>query len=328
MFEEWFEAAKGLLNIYKNLAKLKMEGKENTDEYNLLLSLLEDASKAEKGKIDKIKFDTNTKINIYNSISSHIKNNGDLDNCDLLTKNDAIVCARIFNITEALDFIPIISQELSSSNDSLADSIAALMLREKQKAVRFDHFFQTYVSFNFIYIINLAIDNTDDKNIKDYLIKLLFSSIYINPTYENYFKKANAIFKPINISEYLNEVVDKDYKKEEVMQEILYNLIDISIEELEAELNKKDEDLNDSLNCYIHIKNLSHVFGKLISLMDESIVNKVEEKIKDIISQKETDANERIVNDVLKMFEYAKVIISKYNNKKERKYGKISKETN
>ena len=52
MFANWYESAKSLLNLYRKLAELKIEGKDNTEEYYLILSLLENAIRYENKKIE------------------------------------------------------------------------------------------------------------------------------------------------------------------------------------------------------------------------------------------------------------------------------------
>lgn len=328
MFEKWYESSKTLLNLYKKLALLRIDGKENTDEFNLILSLLESSIKFEKDKIEKIDFNDETLCELYEMILKAINVDNPLTVMEMLSNNNALIYARMYNIAEAIDYNPNNLRADDMPKDTLVELIASLYIEQDEKDSRFSHYFQSYVGFNIIYIINLAIESTKDNKVREFLIKLLYSSIYVNPIYEEYFKKSMVVSKPINISIYLFELISNSYSKEEIMDDIMYNLVDFTIDEIEMELNKKDTDLIDETNHFEYIKNLTSIMGKLISLMDTSVVDQVETKIKEIIDNKGRSDNLRIVNEVMYMLSKSRSIIAKYNKERELKYGKTTEETN
>lgn len=328
MFDKWYESAKSLLNLYKKLTELKIEGRENTEEYNLILSLLESAIKFENEKIEKINFTDENLCDLYELILEHISGDNPLTISDMLTDDDALIYARIHNIAEDIDYNRRESKTENIPCNSIYESIASLIVEQDEKDTKFIHAFQCYTGFNIIYIINLAISYIKDKETKKFLTKLLFASIYVNPTYEEYFKNAMTISKPINISLYLSHLINEKYSKEELMHDIMYNLVDFTTHEIEMEINKKDSDLLDKNEYFEYVKNLTNVMGKLISMLDTSIIDTVEEKIKKIIESKTRDDNIRIVNEIVYMFDVARNIIKKCAKERELIYGKITEETN
>lgn len=325
MFANWYESAKSLLNLYRKLAELKIEGKDNTEEYYLILSLLENAIRYENAKIEKINFNDETLLKLYELILEHISIDNPININRLLTEDDSLIYIRMHNIGEDIDYN---KRDYDYPDGNFLENLFSLVLKQDEIDTKFNHAFQSYVGFNIIYVINKAINYIKDNETRDFLIKLLFSSIYINPTYEEFFKRTMDISMPINISIYLSSLISEDYSHKQLMDDIMYNLVEFTVDEIETELNKRDVDLLDKNNYFEYVKNLTNIMGKLISLLDVSIVDKVEEKIKDIIEKKTRNDNVRIRNEIISMFDGARKIIKNCHRERELRYGKITEETN
>lgn len=328
MFDKWYESAKTLLNLYKKLTELKIEGKDKTEEYSVVVSLLESAIRFENDKIEKIDFNDENLGDLYELILEHINVDKPLTINDTLTNDDILIYTRMHNIAEDIDYNKRDSKAKDIPKNNLNEIIASLIIETDERETKFSHAFQSYAGFNIIYIINQAIKSTKNQDTREFLIRLLFSSIYVNPIYEEFFKKSKSISQPINISLYLSVLIEDDYSKDNLMEDIMYNIIDYTIKEIEIEINKKDIDLLDKNEYYEYIKNLTNIIGKLISLLDTSIVDTVEERIKNVINSKERTDNIRIVNEIMYMFDSARSIIKKCAKERKLKYGKTTKETN
>lgn len=326
MLKEWLESAKAIYQMYRIIANHKINKTDDSEEYNLVLSLLEDGVKFERQKIDALSFTPETIDKMYEEISSY---------CDLSTKTinpniyfddeEYISISRIYNIVESIDAEISKVEYPTNTNNSIEMLIEQLSLFEDYKGKKFEEFYMSHIAINYIYVLSLAEASSLNDKTRSFIIRLMYYSIFLVPSYEKNFIFTKRIAEPISMADYgkyldcLNEV-----EKESYIEDFI---IELTYQSMDKILELNDYDLTDEETYFIYVKDMIENLARLISLKDPEEVDNIAKHYEKHLNEKNTTNRIRIANEIEHMLNAAKKIIENKNKAKRLGYGITNKET-
>lgn len=328
MLKECFESSKALYRMYKVLANHTINRTQNSEEYKLVLSLLEDAIKFEQQKIDALTFTPETIRVFYNEIESYCYQNSNIkdesDTYQRVQDEAGIIAARMDNIINDINVE--ISRTEKPTGNNFFEMLPQMIAYNDYINKKINTFYLKYQPINEIYVLSIAHENALDNETREFLIHLMYILIFTTPSYEEIFKTSKTIRKPISLSDYIFEL--EFYDKEKGTTTIEYLLIE-KIKRIEEEIIKlKDIDLSIKKTYFNYVKDMIEYLSCLICFKDLEQIDMLKEEFDESIVEVDSTERIRILNDVNYLFEAAKRIMENKNKEKSLNYGSSNKETN
>ncbi|MCX4364440.1 MAG: hypothetical protein OSJ70_01515 [Bacilli bacterium] len=278
-----FEIA--IKKMYLKLADLEYEKKQDTEEYQNIFSLLENARKIEKKKFASIYIDET----VYDQMLGYLtKDNARSDILSLLENQDFIEGIRLNNILSiiAMQNNAFISEEDFNFPINGADLKEEFINRQYRDA------YESGITSNSIFVINQDIDKLPDDELRRYFIYLKYFNIYISPTYECSFINSGKILPLINIQH--NKYQVPEYSDEEFDSCNRNNLINDIVDDMEYLLEGDDDTFATYPYRLDFYRILSLNKARLISLQDSSFITLVKKTIDQILSETDEYPNSNI----------------------------------
>ena len=299
-------------NMYLKLADLEYEEKTDTEEYQTIFSLLENARKIEKGKFAKIFIDQDA----YERMNAFFtKDNDKIDISCLLEHQNYIECVRLNNILSiiAMQNNAFINEEelrYSSYWEELEEEIINRKYRDA---------YDSAITRNTLFIVSDDIKKMTDDDLRKYFIYLKYLNIYISPTNEyDFLKNAGKINPPINIK--YNKYQVPEYSDEEYESCNRDNLTNDIIDDLIYILGGDDE-IFETYPYNLELQRiLSYNKARLITLKDRSFINLIKKTLDKIISEDEdyqAAETERLSQAINQMFIESLEILDKIEEKRK-----------
>ncbi len=273
-----FEIA--IKKMYLKLADLEYEKKQDTEEYQNIFSLLENARKIEKKKFASIYIDET----VYDQMLGYLtKDNARSDILSLLENQDFIEGIRLNNILSiiAMQNNAFISEEDFNFPINGADLKEEFINRQYRDA------YESGITSNSIFVINQDIDKLPDDELRRYFIYLKYFNIYISPTYECSFINSGKILphNKYQVPEYSDEEFDSCNRN---------NLINDIVDDMEYLLEGDDDTFATYPYRLDFYRILSLNKARLISLQDSSFITLVKKTIDQILSETDEYPNSNI----------------------------------
>lgn len=314
MLSRWLESAMSLYKLYMKIAELEINDQKNSQEYNMLLDLLDDARRFETQKINNISMTKDNINRLYYEIAHERESSKEkvsIANCFKIPHHSSLM--RIANI---LDQFNIETYEDDEDDDlEFIDIFDVVDQSEKErdhKMMILENFYSTHSVINYLYVSSLALQYTKEKRVRKFIIYTIYYTIFLYPTYEDYFITTKKIMPPITMSDYSYEVEDLDDKS--LIDEFIKEIFIVTIEEL---LDYNDEDLLDKNQYFTYIRDYLEVLGALSNLDDLSDIDGLENEVSTMIEKIDENMKKRILDDINKMFEVARKIITDKHHKKK-----------
>ena len=272
-----FEIA--IKKMYLKLADLEYEKKQDTEEYQNIFSLLENARKIEKKKFASIYIDET----VYDQMLGYLtKDNARSDILSLLENQDFIEGIRLNNILSiiAMQNNAFISEEDFNFPINGADLKEEFINRQYRDA------YESGITSNSIFVINQDIDKLPDDELRRYFIYLKYFNIYISPTYEcSFINSGKILHNKYQVPEYSDEEFDSCNRN---------NLINDIVDDMEYLLEGDDDTFATYPYRLDFYRILSLNKARLISLQDSSFITLVKKTIDQILSETDEYPNSNI----------------------------------
>lgn len=264
-------------NMYLKLADLEYEGKTDTEEYQNIFSLLENARKIEKDKFARIFINQDA----YERMTKYFsKDNEKTDILRLLENQDYIEGIRLKN---TLGFIAMQNNAFITEKD-LQISPYKEELKEGLINRKYRDAYEAVISRNTIYIVSEDIKKMPDDELRKYFIYLKYFNIYISPADEFYFlENLGKINPPISMK--FNKYKVPEYTEEEYENCCRDNLTHDIVDDI-TYLFEGDDELFRTYPYKLELcRILSFNKARLISLEDKSFIILIKKTIDNLISE-------------------------------------------
>lgn len=273
------EFAIAIKNMYLKLAELEYNNQLNSQEYQMILELLQAAKRIEDNKFKSLYINADNVV----AIKRYLERMGNYtDILTILDNQDYIEDLRLGNI------MCIIIEENNGflSREDLLDPIHGKELQDELADQQFLNTYNNVVAANTIFTNNLDGKSMPDDELRKYFIYLKYLNIYINPSYERSFIENPLIINcPIDINQMQYKVTD--YTKEEFDCCVRNSLAEVITDDLTYLLSGDDKDFKKGENRLDLYRLLSLNKARLITLRDSSFITLMDKTINQIIEEDE-----------------------------------------
>ena len=277
--EDILEFEIAIKKMYLKLADLEYDGKTDSEEYQTIFSLLENARKIEEGKFANIYIDENA----YERMKGFFtKDHNNTDILRLLENQDFIEGIRLNNIISIIAmqnnfFIKDEDLKHSSHKEELEEEVANRKYRDA---------YESAITRNTIFIVAEDIKKMTDDEVRKYFIYLKYLNIYISPSNEyDFLKNAGKVNPPLNIKH--NKYQVPEYDDEEYDSCNRDNLTNVIVEDLVYILGGDDQIFGTYPYKLELQRMLSYNKARLITLQDKSFIILIKKTIDQLISEDE-----------------------------------------
>lgn len=273
------EFAIAIKNMYLKLAELEYNNQLDSQEYQMILELLQAAKRIEENKFKSLYINADNVV----AIKRYLERMGNYtDILTILDNQDYIEGLRLGNI------MCIIIEENNgfTSREDFLDPIHGKELQDELADQQFLNTYNNVVAANTIFTNNLDGKSMPDDELRKYFIYLKYLNIYINPTYERMFiENPSTINHSIDINLMRYKVFD--YTEEEFDCCVRNSLAEVITDDLTYLLSGDDSDFKKGENRLDLYRLLSLNKARLITLRDSSFITLMDKTINQIIEEDE-----------------------------------------
>ncbi len=273
---EGFELA--IKKMYLQLADLEYEGEQHSEKYKKIVNLLLAAKDIERKKFANLGLNEET---YPEALHYFTRNQQFFDVAILLETQDYVEAIRLNNLLSK----DIVENDCFFSEEELNDPIYGESAQETLADRQYFDSYQNALDFNIIYVINRAIPQMPDEELKKYFIYLKHFNIYINPHYEAFFiEKLGTQYPPLNINTRKYEV--PKYTLEDYDSCNRNNLTNEIVDDIDYLFESADKDIQKGPERLDFYRLLSINKARLISLQDRSFITIIEKTYNQMLEEK------------------------------------------